>query len=133
MFPFYATGLFWLSIGTGMQEPGTLGPFSAKAKDLKEQYYLRDITPAKEHDQIWLEAYPRSSRLAANYQRLRLIFSATDMSPIAMRLVQPNGRDSITYRFNDAVVNAPPTPGSESFRPAIPIGWQKIVEEPPIR
>ncbi len=38
--------------------------FGAKAEELKRQYYIRTITPADRHDEVSLEAYPRSSQLA---------------------------------------------------------------------
>jgi TIGR03009 family protein len=130
-FPILGSGLFWL--GWGMPQPVTPGPFSAKAKDLKEQYYLREITPpVKPHDQIWLEAYPRTAAIAGCFQHLQLIFRASDMSPVAIKLAQPNGKDYVVYQFFDITVNSPPaTPGDDPFHPAVPFGWQKIVEEPP--
>jgi TIGR03009 family protein len=107
-------------------------PFGAKAEELKKQFYLRESTPADQHDQIWLEAYPRSSAVAANCQKLQLIFRASDMSPFAMKIVQPNGKDHIVYQFYNIVVNSPSTlPADDPFHPAVPIGWRKIVEEPP--
>ena len=54
------------------------------------------------------------------------------MSPLAMKIVQPNGKDYVVYQFYDIAVNSPPSPpGADSFHPAVPFGWQKIVEEPP--
>ena len=108
-------------------------PFGAKARDIKRQYYLRTITPAdRRQDEIWLEAYPRSSGFACWYQKfqLKLIFSAKDMSPVAIQIVQPCGRgDYAVYRFYDISLNALPTPpGDDPFHPAVPYGWQKIVE-----
>ena len=132
--PIYSAGLFWFGLGLSQSEPVAPAPFGAKAKDLKEQYYLRDITPAKQHDQIWLEAYPRSSRLAANHQRLQLIFSAADMSPIAMqtRAAERKGRGqvSVLRRCRKRPTNAST---ASSFVPQFPFGWQKIVEESPTR
>jgi TIGR03009 family protein len=129
-FPTFSTGLFWL--GLAPPESGIPAPFSAKASDLKEQYYLRDVTPASEHDRIWLEAYPRTSRLAADFHRLQLMFRASDMSPVAMKVIQPNGKDYRVYQFFDIVVNGPPSsPGADPFHATVPDGWQKTVEEPP--
>ena len=61
-------------------------PFAAKAEELKQQYYIRTVTPADEQDRVWLEAFPRShSRYAARLcQKMVLIFAARDMSPYAM-------------------------------------------------
>ena len=53
------------------------------------------------------------------------------MSPYAMKITQPNGKDYVVYQFYDVVVNGPPAPpGADPFHPTVPIGWQKIVEEP---
>jgi len=105
-------------------------PFAAKAKELKEQFYIREITPpAARRTEIWLEAYPRSSRIAAAFQKLQLIFRASDMSPYAMKMVQPNGKDYIVYQFFAVAVNSPPPPpGDDPFHPAVPRGWQKIAD-----
>jgi TIGR03009 family protein len=108
-------------------------PFAANPKLLKEQFYLREITPSGERrERVWLEGYPRSSAVAANCQRLQLIFRAGDMSPIAMRMVQPNGKDSVVYQFYDASTNGLGERwGDDPFQPSLPRGWQKIVAEPP--
>jgi TIGR03009 family protein len=128
-FPMFSTGLFWL--GLGRPESVAPGPISAKAKDIKEQYYIREITPAGNHDQIWLEAYPRSTRTAAGLHHLQIVFRASDMSPYALKIVQPNEKDYVVYQFYNIAVNGPPaTPSADPFHPAVPFGWQKIVEEP---
>jgi TIGR03009 family protein len=108
-------------------------PFSASAKALKEQFYLREVAaPADRHDEIRLEAYPRSARLATAFQKLCLIFRASDMSPVAMKIVQRNGKDSVIYQFYDIAVNSPPpSSGDNPFHPARPLGWRTMVEEPP--
>ena len=107
-------------------------PLGAKAKELKEQFYIRQIAPpAARHDEIWLEAYPRSSTLAAAFQKLDLIFRASDMSPLAMKIMQPNGKDSVVYGFFNIAVNSPPTPDDDPFHPTVPAGWRKTVEESP--
>ena len=36
-----------------------------------------------------------------------LIFKASDMSPFALRIVAPNGKDYTVYQFFDVVVNDP--------------------------
>ena len=41
-----------------------------------------------------------------------------------MKIVQPNGKDSIVYQFYDMVVNKPPTPG----RSIPPAGAQRLAE-----
>ena len=117
---------------TGTPSPVSPFPFGANAKTVKQQYYIRTITPADPQDKIWLEAFPRPQKpTACLCQKLVLIFTARDMSPHALRIVQPNGKDYTVYQFYDIVVNAPaPThvvPGCFD----VPAGWQKIVEATP--
>jgi hypothetical protein len=114
----------------GAPEPSGPWPFSAKAADLKRQYYIREVSPPTEqHEAICLEAYPRTAAVAGWCQKLQLLFRAGDMSPIAMKIVQPNGKDAVVYQFFDVAANAPP-PHDDPFHPAVPLGWQKIVEGP---
>ena len=108
-------------------------PLGAKAEELKRQYYIRAIAPPNQRDEVWLEAYPRFRQITWCCQRLQLVFNAKDMSPFALMVVQPNGKDYTTYNFHDVVVNGPPSPANDDpFHPVAPMGWQKIVDEPPI-
>jgi len=106
--------------------------FGAEAEKLKQRYFIRLITPPDVKDQIWLEAYPRFQRDAANFQRAQFIITIQGMLPYALRLVQPNGKDYTVYQFYDIVVNDPlQLFRGNPFRPFTPLGWKKIVEEPP--
>ena len=106
--------------------------FGAEAKKLKQRYFLRIVTPADVKDQIWLEAYPRYQQDAANFHHAQFIISARDMSPFGLILVQPNNKDYTNYQFFDIVVNDPFRPfKGDPFRAYTPLGWQKIIEEPP--
>jgi TIGR03009 family protein len=107
-------------------------PLDARAKEFKEHYYIRQIAPPDgQQDHICLEAYPRPSRLVSAFQKVQLICQASDMSPVAMKIVQANGKDYVAYQFFDVAVNASSTPsGDDPFHPAVPRGWQKTVETP---
>jgi TIGR03009 family protein len=129
-FPFSTLG--WLFLGDPPSDAGGPVPFSAKAKDLKEHYCIRQLaSPSEPKDQIRLEAYPRTRMSAACFQRVELIFQAADMSPRAMKLVQPNGKDSVVYEFYDVAVNAPLVSSDDPFHPTVPSGWQKKIAEDP--
>jgi TIGR03009 family protein len=124
-FPYPLVGL--PLFGSRSSEPAGPMPFSAKAEDLKRQYYIRETdSPAKQKDHVRLEAYPRTAVVAAWHQRIQLVFRASDMSPLAMNIVQPNGKDRIVYQFFNAAVNAPAA--NDPFHAPTPKGWQKIVE-----
>ena len=123
---------FPLSIFPGLFDvkPLTPYPFGAKAKELKQRYYFRVITPRDAKDHIWFEAYPRSGNAALG--KLQLIFNQRDMSPFALRIVEPNGKDYRVYQFYDMVVNGTPAAAKDDpFRPGVPTGWQRISDVPP--
>jgi TIGR03009 family protein len=107
--------------------------FGAEAQRLKQRYFIRLITPpdvAKE--QIWLEAYPRFQQDAANFHRATFSITSKDMSPFALQLVQPNGKDYVTYRFDDIVVNDRLRLfQGNPFRPFTPWGWQMVPDQSP--
>jgi len=113
--------------------------FGAKADTLKRRYYVRIVTPPNAEGQIWLEAWPRWQADAANFQRATVILTADEMLPFAIELVAPNGKSRTVYRLQDPKVNArnlldPLNLFKQSWlNPRTPVGWKKIVEEPPPR
>jgi TIGR03009 family protein len=119
----------------GPLSPASPFPFAAKAKELKQQYYLREATPTDRPDQIWLEAYPRPKQFAAGMcQKMVLIFNSRDMSPFALRIVDPNGQNYKVYQFFDVVLNDPALVAANAFHPSVPSGWQMVPDDgPPAR
>ena len=108
--------------------------FGADAKKLKQRYFLRIVTPQDAKDQIWLEAYPRFQQDAANFHHAQLVIKTEGMTPFGLMLVEPTGKDRTTYQFYDIVVNDPLRIfRGDPFRPFTPLGWQKVVDEPPSR
>ena len=106
--------------------------FGADAQKLRQRYFLRIVTPPDVKDQIWLEAYPRYQQDAANFHHARFIITTQGMSPFALQLVQPNGKDYTSYQFYKIVVNDKfRLFQGDPFRPFTPLGWKKIVEEAP--
>ena len=106
--------------------------FGAEAQDLKARYYIRIITPPDAQKQIWLEAYPRYQQEAANFHHAQFIIDAQGMSPFALRIVEPNGKDFRVYQFYKIVVNDPlKFFQGDPFRPYTPAGWQLVPDTPP--
>lgn len=105
--------------------------FGAEAEKLKHRYYLR-VTSQPNQQDIWLEAYPKFQRDAANFRRAELILRA--MQPYGLKIHSPNGKNSTVYVFEDIRVNEnnPLAPlrffQSDPFHAITPRGWQKIVE-----
>jgi TIGR03009 family protein len=106
--------------------------FGAEAQKLKQRYFIRLVTPGGVNGQIWFEAFPRFQQDAANFHHAQFIINAQDMSPFALKLIQPNEKDYMVYQFFSIVVNNPLRLfQGDPFRAYTPVGWQKIVEEPP--
>ena len=63
--------------------------FGAKAEALKNRYYMRIITPPNVTDQIWLEAFPRWQKDAANFAWVELILTKSNKLPYAIQVYSP--------------------------------------------
>lgn len=103
--------------------------FGAKSGELKKRYYLRIATPADIQGQVWLEAWPRFQRDAADFRCARLVLDEK-RRPYAMETYAPNGKNHTAYRFYDIKVNDPLS-FLRGFPTTIPFGWKKIVNEAP--
>ena len=106
--------------------------FGAEAKKLKDRYWIRLLGASDPNGRIMLEAFPRYQQDAANFSSAQFIIDSKTMSPFALRLIQPNKKDFITYQFYEIVENnAWRMFQGDPFRPFTPLGWQKVVEEAP--
>jgi len=106
--------------------------FGARADALRRRYFLRIITPPDvQGKQIWLEAWPRFQADAANFQRAHLILTTPDMTPFALNVYSPNGKNRTAYQFYDVKTNESSWWLSrDPFAGSVPLGWQKVVEQP---
>ena len=105
--------------------------FGAKAQNLKQRYFIRIITPQGVKNQIWLEAFPRFQRDAANFRRAELILTADKMTPHALQIYSPNGKNRTVYQFYEIVTNDPlGFLKGNPFHASTPWGWKKIVPPP---
>jgi len=110
--------------------------FGAEAESLKRRYYMRIITPQNVKDEIWLEAFPRYQREAANFQRAQLILKLPALDIYALQLyhhsTQPNTQSRTVFQFDHIKVNAfdPLRIFKEDpFRPVLPDpSWAKVTE-----
>jgi len=110
--------------------------FGVEADQLKRRYWIRIVTPPQTQGEIWLEAFPRFQADAANFQRAEMILKTTGMQPYALQLHLPGGQQRTVYQFTNVRINArDPTDlldlfPDNDFRPKLPAGWQKIVQQP---
>ena len=104
--------------------------FGAKADRLRARYFMRENTDPKfASKEIWLEAYPRKRRDAANFTRVQLIMTREDFLPYALRVYLPGGKDFVVYEFTDIGINSPFMRKPKA--PATPRGWKRVVTQPP--
>jgi TIGR03009 family protein len=106
--------------------------FSAEAEKLKRRYYLRVAETTE--TEIWLDAYPRQQRDAANFRRVELILDRHRFLPSAIQVHLPNGKSRVVYMFRpeEAKINDPVELFLGVFeQPRTPWGWKRIVEPVP--
>lgn len=85
----------------------TQGPlpflFGASVEELKRRYYLRQIQPTEDlarPGQVWIEAFPRTSEDASEFQRAVMIISfGNDVRPLAIKLYKANQEQHV-YIFD---------------------------------
>jgi TIGR03009 family protein len=111
--------------------------FGAKAAALKDRYYMRVITPAqKAAAEVWLEAFPRQQKDAANFSSVTLILEKTKLQPMAVQIFNPGANAQNPSRtvilLEDASVNSPWAPLQNLFddfaRPN-PIGYKHVLQQ----
>ncbi len=103
--------------------------FGTKADQLKARYWMRDITPTDDVGQkVWLEAWPKYQRDAANFQHAIIILNQKTFMPSALRIIQPDGKNKQDYAFQNISVNNPLAVLMSAFSaPLKPLGWTKVV------
>jgi TIGR03009 family protein len=104
--------------------------FGAKAAQLKQRYWMRDVTqPADVPQQIWLEAWPKRQQDAANFQHAIVVLGKRTFMPEALRIILPDGKNKQDYAFSDTQVNDPLSILKGDFLPPIkPLGWTSVLE-----
>jgi TIGR03009 family protein len=107
--------------------------FGASAEQLKRRYWMRQTTPEGTKGEVWLEAFPRYQRDAANYTRVELILRLPDMVPAAIQIHQPN-KSRTSYTFEAQAVNKPRSFGDivkDPFAAHVPFNWKMVDEDVP--
>jgi TIGR03009 family protein len=110
--------------------------FGAKAEQLKQRYWLRDVTrPDQVGKQIWLDARPKYQVDAANFQRVTVILNEKTFMPQALQIFPPGAvvaegqpQAYTAYGFGSPSVNNPLNIVKGDFLPPItPLGWKRVV------
>jgi TIGR03009 family protein len=104
--------------------------FGAEAKKLRQRYWMKIITPDNVKNQIWIIAYPRYQEEAANFQHTLLILETPKLTPMALKMVFPGGKNYASYQFYDLSINDKNPLKIFQNNPFVgytPRGWQKEV------
>lgn len=112
--------------------------FGAKAAKLKARYFMRLAIPKDAEEQqrraqagqIWIEAYPRFQKDAANFSRADLILKQDTMLPLAIRITLPGGKKTTDHIFKDSKVNGFWNNFVNEIKPSVPFGWKMVQAQP---
>ena len=120
--------------------------FGAKVSTLKARYWIQPLDPPKDRKgEYWLEAVPRFSADAANFQRVSIILDEKDFLPKALDVYAPNynsktNRAHTAYAFEQRETTAKADNAlldpeklkfwkKQFYEPKVPSGWKKVVED----
>ncbi len=113
--------------------------FGVDKEKMKARYWVRIITPPGTQGEVWLEAYPRTAKDAANFRKVDVILRFTvnsdgtiaDLQPKALNQHLPNDKARTAYLFTNMTINGAGAGLREWFnwfvRPNTPFGWQHQV------
>jgi TIGR03009 family protein len=123
--------------------------FGAKVSTIKARYWIRPSqdVPAGHEGEYWLEAVPRFSRDAANFQQVTIILDEKDFLPKALDVFAPNyhkktnpAHTAYTFDKRETTLKANKLSlealnefmskfKKQFYEPAVPSGWKKVVED----
>ncbi|HEY2761707.1 MAG TPA: hypothetical protein VGI75_13215, partial [Pirellulales bacterium] len=115
--------------------------FGAKADVLKKRYYMRTVTPpAEANTRVWLEAFPKSQRDAANFAWVELILTKDTKLPVAIQIYSPgcdpkldhNQQSRTMIALNNPSVNSPWAKLADiltDFARPSPIGYKHVLRD----
>ncbi len=106
--------------------------FGANAEKLKQRYWIRVITPEQASEEYWLQVAPKFQEDYAQFRTAEIILAEKDFLPKAVQLHHARSRTvfELTERhINERnLLDAINLFKREFHEPALPRGWQKVVE-----
>ncbi len=111
--------------------------FGAKAAALKNRYYMRIITPAANaQSEVWLDAFPKMQKDAANFSRVMVILKKDDLQPAAIQIFNPGANAQnparTVIKLEEPSINNPWAPFQNllnDFARPNPIGYKHVTEQ----
>lgn len=109
--------------------------FGVNAVEIKSRFWLQPLElPAGRNNEVWIEAWPKTSADAQNYSRVQVVLDASEVLPKGLIVFLPNSRpgaetkeiyDFVKREKNPISLN----PFSQGFIPErLPKDWKVIVE-----
>ena len=125
--------------GEGLKNSPLPFVFGAKAADLLNRFWIRDVTPKQLHgQQYWLEAWPKNVTDAQAYKKVEIILSREPFLPIAVHMYPPNYDEKkpnkMVFEFEGRKINGALT-GLADFmnnfiNPRSPgLGWKRVTQK----
>ncbi|PHS19052.1 MAG: hypothetical protein COA78_01425 [Blastopirellula sp.] len=123
--------------------------FGANKAKIKQQFWLRAVTPSTVKNEYWLQAWPKLQQDAAEFKYIEIIIDQKQFLPIAIQKFDrnynpqaiPPNIDRTVYQFDDINVREKGDLAlvaqqvlqvfQRAFSdPAVPFGWQKVINQP---
>jgi len=128
--------------GEGLKNSPLPFVFGAKAAELLERYWIRDITPQSIREitdpaqqQYWLEAWPKRKSDAQAYSKIEIILSREPFLPLSIHMYAPNYDEKLNpakmvFQFDNRQINGK-LDGLTDFmnnfiNPKTPFGWKRV-------
>ena len=122
--------------GTAIQDGPLPFLFGSEAAKMKQRYFIHVIQPPNDSNgkprqgEIWLEAYPRWKKDAANFKRAEFILRTKDVMPMGLHIYYPGGQQHVAYVFWAIKTNDPLRFfRGDPFHASVPTGWKKVVDD----
>ncbi len=126
--------------GEGLKNSPLPFVFGAKAQELLERFWIRDVTPKQLHgQQYWLEAWPKQASDAQVYQKVEIILSADPFLPMAIHMFLPNYDEKtnpsrVVFQFEERKINGVGQAFADNFMgvfisPRTPFGWKRVKKD----
>ncbi len=119
--------------GEGLKNSPLPFVFGARAVELLDRYWIRDITPQGLANQYWLEAWPRRASDAQTYSRLEIHLSREPFLPVAIHMYASNydektNPSKMVFELKEREINGTLAGLLDAFfiRPSTPLGWERI-------
>lgn len=119
--------------GEGLKNSPLPFVFGAKATELLDRYWIRDVTPGNAQDQYWLEAWPKRLSDAQTYSKIEIMLSRDPFLPYAIHMYAPNydaktNPSKMSFEFRERQINGTLAGLLDHFfiRPSTPPFWQRV-------